>query len=69
MEPEVGQALMYANLVVSGAAPPGTVPAYLQDVVLPEQQPKLPEHNHPPIRRGPVPAPLLRRTLEERREL
>ena len=61
-----GQALMHPHLVVMEQPPKSVAPAYLQDVVLPEQQPKLPEKNHSPIRRGP-PLPL-RRTLEERRE-
>lgn len=66
-----GRALTYPHLVVTEATPPpeSAAPAHLQDVVLPEQQPKLPENNHPPIRMGPPPLPpLLRRTLEERRE-
>lgn len=56
-----GQALMYPPAGEMEAAPASTAPAYLQDVVLPEQQLELPENNHPPIRRGPP--QLLCRTL------
>lgn len=57
-----------SDVTTSGSAK-GSAPqerrAYLQDVVLPEEQPKLPENNHPPIGQGPPP---LRRTLRKRRE-
>lgn len=46
-----------SSCAVPRQPPKSSVPAYLQDVVLPEQQPKLPENNHSPIRRGP-PLPL-----------
>lgn len=57
---EPGCSATSAAVTFGGAqVPECAVPAYLQDVVLPEKQPKLPENNHPPIRRGP-PLPLCR---------